>query len=94
MGYTKNIGSRHRIVTLPDGTANLDLIDTLYPSAAQTQHVFKFQPRIKFYLDPIMFGIEYEYCRAAYGQVNDHGRVFNAHPQEDARILFAIFYNF
>jgi hypothetical protein len=93
-GYTKNIGAQHEIVTLPNGTADLHLIGTLYPSAARTNHIIKFQPRIKYYLDPIVFGLELEYCRASYGVTNRFGRVPHAHPQEDARIEFAIFYNF
>lgn len=94
IGYTKNIGSRDVLVTNPDGTADLRFIEALYEGAAQTDNVIKIQPRLRYYLDPIEFGVELEFCRAKYGTVNKFGRVDNAAPVSDARILFAIFYKF
>lgn len=94
LGFTKNIGSRHELITNVDGTADLRFINVLYEGAAQTDTIIKIQPRLKYYLDPIEFGVELELCRATYGTVNKFGRVDNPRPVSDARILFATFYNF
>lgn len=93
-GYTKNLGSQEALVTLPDGSVNIVFMRTFYQEAKFTDFVFKFQPRIKFYVDPIIFGLELEYCQANYGSISTFGRIINSQPVTDARMLFSIYYNF
>lgn len=94
IGYAKNIGSKHPLITDEDGFADTRFISTFYPTAEKTDYVLRVQPRLKYYLAPIQFGLELEYCRAAYGQINKYGRIDNASPVSVARLLFVIYYVF
>ncbi|MCL4229087.1 hypothetical protein KJZ61_00155 [Candidatus Dependentiae bacterium] len=94
MGYVKNIGSRHQLVTDEDGLADTRFITTFYPDAAKTDYVLRIQPRLQYYLDPLRFGMELEYCCAGYGQVNKFGRIEKSSPTSVARLLFVACYVF
>lgn len=94
MGYVKNIGSRHQLITDEDGFADTRFITTFYPEAAKTDYVLRIQPRLKYYLDPIHFGMELEYCCAGYGQVNKFGKIEKSSPTSVARLLFVACYVF
>lgn len=91
-GGTKNLGSREQLYLNPE--TNLPTIYALTRYGPDIDYVVKFQPRFVYKKDPIRVGVELEYARAAFGCPDEYGKVRNAIPVNDFRILLALFYIF
>lgn len=90
LGYAKNIGANKTII--PNfGPDNESGIFSLGPDI---DYVFRVSPRIRYYNQNLVIGIELEYTRAAYGIITIHGDVANAVPVGNTRFLFATYYVF
>lgn len=92
-GYTKNKGSREALFI--DPKTNEPIIYGLIPEVSnKLDYVARFSPRWIWSLDPVRVGIEVEWTRAAFGTLNNHGRVCNACPVDNVRILGGFYYVF
>jgi len=86
MGITKNVGA---------GT-------TIIPSTAwglvenrqRIDYVARISPRVRWFVDPLIFGWEFELTRAGWGTLNERGRVDNVNPVTNYRALFAAYFCF
>lgn len=90
IGWVKNIGAKKTV--LP--TVGPDNHTGIFSLGPDIDDVIRISPRIRWYLESFIVGIEYEYTRAAYGTINNHGRVENTIPVSNNRILFATYYIF
>lgn len=90
IGWVKNIGATKTVIPSL-GPDNHTGIFSLGPDI---NDVYRISPRIRWYLNSFIVGIEYEYTRAAYGTINTHGRVENTTPVSNNRFLFATYYVF
>lgn len=88
IGVAKNLGATRSIIPFIESQVALFGIGT------DIDTVFRVSPRVRWYLDSFIVGIEYEYTRAAYGTINNHGRVQNTTPVSNNRFLFATYYVF
>lgn len=90
MGYVKNLGASKTII--PNfGPDNESGVFSLGPDI---DYVFRVSPRIRYYNQNFIIGLELEYTRAAYGIITIHGDVTNAVPVGNTRFLFATYYVF
>lgn len=89
-GYTKNLGANKTIIPKNPVTGE-SLIYALDPNIAA---VWRISPRVRWYFDPFVIGIEFEYTNAAHGTVNNKGNVDDARPVGNFRSLAAAWYNF
>ncbi len=81
-GYTKNFGSQ-------------DLINGKYYSRAKNiGYIYRISPRFVYYLGKMQFASELEYTLAAYGSVDDHGKVFDTKNVPNLRVLLAAILTF
>ena len=105
VGYTKNLGARHKLVnqfTTKDLFSQLlertEKTDTpfIYGEGTKIDHAFRIQPRVRWFHGPITLGIELEYTRAAYGTINQCGRVDveECKKVSNTRLLTSIVYAF
>lgn len=88
IGLAKNLGAVRSIIPIIENQVALFGIGT------DIDTVFRVSPRIRWYLDAFIVGIEYEYTRASYGTINNHGRIENATAVANNRFLFATYYVF
>ena len=64
-----------------DGQQNIDL-------------VYRIQPRIRWFIKPLVLGLEFELTGAKYGTVTNTARVINSQLVNNFRSLFAAYYVF
>lgn len=84
VGITKNLGASTTIIP-----------ETAYANGREDiDYVARIEPRLRWFIDPFIFGGEFEITRAAWGNINDRGRVQDAHPVTNYRALFAAFFCF
>lgn len=88
IGYAKNLGAKKTIIQSIDG------VSTVYGIGTDIKTVFRVSPRIRWYIESFVVGVELEYTRAAYGFLNQFGDVLDAHPVGNTRFLFATYYIF
>jgi len=106
IGFTKNIGSQKTVV--PAIKKHNEIENLTYGFNTQAvDYVFRIQPRIRWFFNPVVFGLELDYTQASYGQPNIRGKITNRpsniHPEDrpiypgktaNTRLLFAAFYYF
>ncbi|MCK5632904.1 hypothetical protein KAH94_04095 [bacterium] len=96
VGTAKNIGSKYKILRepiaddAPEGTQG-DLL--AFGFALDMDYLVRIQPRLRVFSGPVTFGAEVEYTRAAFGTTNECGRVCNACPVANTRLLGSIIYS-
>ncbi len=88
IGIVKNLGATKTIVP---GSESLV---TIFGIGINIDTVFRVAPRLRWYVNSFILGIEYEYTRAAYGTPDDYGRIINTIPVANNRFLFATYYVF
>jgi len=106
-GYTKNLGSRHKLVNNVTTTELLGHLVKREESATDPfiviaegkniDHAFRVQPRIRFFHGPVTIGFEVEYTRAAYGTPNHCARiedVTNCTKVSNTRAIASVVYAF
>ena len=81
-GYSKNIGSRETI----RGTA--------YSRGNDIDHLFRVSPRLTFTDGKLSIATELEGTLAAYGTMEDDGRVSDTHNVTNVRLLVSLIYRF
>ncbi len=91
-GWTKNLGSRHRLYI--DPTTKQPIIFALTAFGPRLEYVARVSPRFIIKKDPIRFGAEFEVTRAAFGTLNSCGKVTHGVPVTGYRVLLAIYYMF
>lgn len=86
LGITKNVGAGTTIIpsTAWALTENRQLID----------YVARIVPRVRWYVDPLILGGEFEITRAGWGTLNERGRINNVNPVTNYRALFAAYFCF
>jgi hypothetical protein len=88
VGIVKNLGATKTIV--PES----DILITEFGIGININTVFRFAPRLRWYVNSFILGFEYEYTRAAYGTPDERGRIINTIPVANNRFLFATYYIF
>ncbi len=88
LGIVKNLGATKTIVP---GSESLV---TLFGIGINIDTVFRVAPRLRWYVNSFIVGVEYEYTRAAYGTPDNYGRIINTVPVANNRFLFATYYVF
>lgn len=101
IGYTKNLGATRNLFTDPSIGINTPII---YANAPTIDYVFRVSPRVIWDIEPVRFGIEIEYTRAAFAKLDScpgafnsidcKGRIRKAIPVNNLRLLFAAYYFF
>lgn len=92
VGGLKNVGSRHRLFIEP--STNRPLIFSLTAVGQDVDYVVRVAPRFVMKNDPIRFGAELEWTRAAFGTPNVFGRIRDGVPVDNYRILLVLYYMF
>lgn len=90
VGYVKNLGASKTIIP-SFGPDNHTGVFSLGPDISR---VYRISPRIRYYNQNFILGLELEYTNAAYGTITTHGNVINAIPVGNTRFLFATYYTF
>ncbi len=88
IGFVKNLGARKTIIP------NIGNEVTIYGIGTNINTVFRASPRIRWYIESFVVGLELEYTRATYGILNNYAKVENTMPVGNARFLFATYYIF
>jgi hypothetical protein len=88
IGIVKNLGATKTVVP---GSESLV---SLFGIGINIDTVFRIAPRLRWYINSFILGVEYEYTRAAYGTPDDHARIINTIPVANNRFLFATYYVF
>lgn len=95
-GYTKNLGSskplyKKTIASDADPNSAFIIYNLIDPNI---DYVFRVSPRVRWLISPVNLGAELEYTRAAFGTITDCGKITNACPVGNLRLLFAFYYYF
>ncbi len=106
VGFAKNIGASKNIIPALKKDDELHHL-TYGLSTELVDYVFRIQPRVRWFVKPVVFGFELEYTRASYGQPNIRGknadRPSYLHPDghsiapgptANTRVYFAAIYYF
>lgn len=92
-GVLKNLGSSKNVIqsiTNADGIVE----PTIYGLGTDIDTLFRFSPRLRYYNGPLVVATEFEWTRAAFGQLNRTGQVINTCPVSNIRFVFAMYYYF
>jgi len=81
-GYSKNLGTGE------------DITGPVYGRGNNIDHLFRISPRIIFTEGHLSFGAEVESTIAAYGTMQDNGKVINTNNVNNVRILLSTIYKF
>ncbi len=86
LGITKNVGAGTTIIPstawgLIEGRTRID-------------YVARVSPRVRWFVDPLIFAGEFEITRAGWGTLNELGRIDNVNPVTNYRALFAAYFCF
>lgn len=94
VGYLKNLGATNKILQ-NEVDNNGDIIDRrIFGFGTDIDHLIRVAPRVRFHLNKTTIAGELEYTRAAFGDINDFGRIDNAKKVGNLRFMFAIYYHF
>ncbi len=88
IGAVKNLGAGTTIIP------SLEDQETIYGIGININTVFRVSPRIRWYINSFIVGLEYEYTRASYGMLDNRANVINTIPVANNRLLFATYYMF
>lgn len=88
IGIVKNLGASRRIIP------QLEQEVGVFGLGTNIGTVFRISPRVRWYINSFIVGIEYEYTRATYGILNNFGQVVHTTPIANNRLLFATYYIF
>ncbi len=97
IGILKNLGARRNIIPcITDLQTGVEekTIYGLDVDSEQIDTLFRIAPRCRFHILPIDFATEVEYTRATFGCLDRRGRVKNADPIANTRLLFSASYYF
>lgn len=86
LGITKNVGAGTTIIP-----------STAWALAENRQsidYVARISPRVRWFVDPLILGGEFEITRAGWGTLNDRGRIDNVNAVTNYRALFATYFCF
>lgn len=90
MGYTKNLGARHRLYIDPATEEPVT-----YTIASNVDYVLKIMPRLRLVCSQITFATELEYSQARYGVLTDSASVMPTQKAvHNARLDFTAYYYF
>ena len=95
LGISKNIGAPRSIIpsiTDPKTGVTENLIYSY--NQQDIDLLFRVQPRIRWFIKPLVLGLELELTGAKYGTVTDTARVINTQLVNNVRFLLAAFYVF
>lgn len=81
-GYAQNLASAEN---------NLGI---WYATGSDIDNLIRVAPGLSVRNGPIMLTFEYEFTRAYYGSLDNRGRVINANPIDNHRVMLAAFYFF
>ncbi|MCX7696930.1 MAG: hypothetical protein N2Z72_04455 [Bacteroidales bacterium] len=82
--YAKNMGT---LCDLKTGSKT-------YVRGQNIDYLYRISPRISYVVDKVMFSSEVEITNAAYGKLQNNGKVTKTHDVSNIRLLLAVFYNF
>jgi len=81
-GFSKSLGSASQIT------------GTVYGRGTNIDHIFRISPRVTFIAGKLSFSTEVESTTAAYGNMQNNGKVSNADNVSNLRILVSTIYKF
>lgn len=81
-GFSKNLGSRETVM------------DNVYGRGSNIDHLFRISPRLTVTEGKLSVGAELESTLAAYGTMEDDGRVSDTHNVTNVRLLLSLIYRF
>ena len=91
-GVLKNLGTTKNIIpsyTSPGGTTSL-----VYGFAPNTDTAFRVSPRVRYHIEPVVLAAEVEYTRAAWGTLDNQGKVIHTDPTSVVRFEFGFYLYF
>lgn len=88
IGAVKNLGAGTTIIP------SLEDQETVFGIGININTVFRVSPRIRWYINSFVVGMEYEYTRASYGMLDNRANVIDTIPVANNRLLFATYYFF
>ena len=94
IGVVKNLGAGKIILPNVVDSEGVVTEKRIFGSGTDIDTVFRFSPRIQWRIQNFNFCAEVEYTRAAYGTINDTGKVVDTDPVGVTRLLIALFYYF
>jgi len=89
-GADKNCGSAKKVIPTMDDQGTI-IPGTIFGRGNDIDTVFRISPRALFKIKQLVFALEVEYTRAAYGTINDHANVVDVVPVGNTQILFSTF---
>ncbi len=94
IGYVKNLGASKPItLDLVDNNKNV-LERRIFGFGNDTDYVFRISPRIRWRIHNLTVAGELEFTRAAFGIIDNNGKVKNTNPANNTRLLLAAYYYF
>ncbi len=81
-GFSKNLGSRE------------DIVGSVYGRGSNIDHLFRVSPRLVLTEGKLSLAAELESTLAAYGTMEDDGRVSDIHNVNNLRLLLSLIYRF
>ena len=94
IGFTKNLGASKTIEQNVTDDAGTTTEKRVFGIGTDVDTVFRISPRLRWYIKKITAAAELEYTRAAFGTLNNKGKVINTTSVGNTRFLFAVFYYF
>ena len=93
IGFLKNLGAGKTII--PNLVDNNNIIERrIFGRGLDIDYLFRISPRCKWYINNFMIAAELEYTRAAFGTIDNKGKVTNTTPVGITRLLLAAYYYF
>lgn len=89
LASAKNLGSKDRLFINPNTNKPI-----IYAIDGDIDYAARISPRFLLKKDPVIFGIELELTRAAFGCPDDFAKIKNTCPVNNFRFLTALYYVF
>lgn len=90
--YTKNLGAKKSLYFSPE--TGEPILYTLIPATNITDSAFRLSPRWVLAWNNMRIGLELEWTQAHYGDITRSGKIANAYPISNVRLLSAAYYLF
>jgi hypothetical protein len=93
-GVSKNLGSSDKLADVIDVPGAFKRQDLVFGLGTDIDWMFRISPRFGWYKDPVRLGVEFEYTRAAFGDIQADATVSNTTSVGNFRLLLVGFYYF
>lgn len=97
IGYSKNLGAGDSLAPLEDFQQDFmiqSFRDIVFGRGNEIDDLWRVAPRVYWHVKPVVFGAEITFTRAAFGTINQCGKVENTCPVNNFRFQAAAYYYF